>query len=160
NRYTEAIEMIYTSNYFSFKGARSVLALRKMVHLQHWQTIRHINISTVFLTPMDLWRRHRPFPPECYEDWERCCTAIRDLRILRSLRLDIIVWDDAECNDSASIDQESFLAILKPFCGTSPPIFEVELNRNIPEHVLQALGTPMFSLIIKRRPYNMVLFPI
>ncbi|KAF2855527.1 hypothetical protein T440DRAFT_550918 [Plenodomus tracheiphilus IPT5] len=152
--YTESIQILYLNNIFSFKGAFGVLALQRTVHADHWGMLRYISVSSIFLSPMGMWVSHRPFPPESYRDWEKSCKALAQVRDLRSLRIDLIIWDNDRRSTPDALDEDSLFAIFRPLCAMNPRVFEIEINCQLSKTIRAVLGKTPFTLAVKERPYN------
>ncbi|KAF2468915.1 uncharacterized protein BDR25DRAFT_230701 [Lindgomyces ingoldianus] len=152
------IKILYTANEFSFKGAKGVLALRAVVPTSHWHTIRHVHVSTMFLTPKDYWSKHENYPPENFANWTESCNALQDLRDLRTLRIDIVVYDSFDREHPGAVDDASLVSILQPLKDIKAQVLEVELNFPIPDTVRRALSKINFTISTKKRPYNTELF--
>jgi hypothetical protein len=151
--YLEAIDIMYTANVFSLKGTCGLTAFESVVPMPQWQMIRHLHISTIFLTPKAVMPARKHFPPEDFSQWPLACRTLRDMRGLRLLQIEIIVRD-FERRGSAFVDNESLELILEPLSHISVPLFEVEMNMPMPETLLAKLGHFPFKLAVKQRPYN------
>jgi hypothetical protein len=158
--YLESIEIIYTANTFSLKGTRGITAFKSVIPPPQWQMIRRVHISTMFLTPKRIMPAHGYFPPENFSQWPMVCQTLKDMQALRSLCIEMIVWDIEYCDGSGSVDDESLAFILEPLNRVVVPVFEVELNIPIPDVVLTKLGQITFNLVVKQRPFNHGLTPI
>ncbi|KAF2463883.1 uncharacterized protein BDR25DRAFT_272402 [Lindgomyces ingoldianus] len=158
--YLEAIHILYTANTFSLKGARGILAFNSVTPQPQWHQIRYLNVSTIFLTPQRYWPEHERFPPDNYCQWSTSCETLQNLRGLRSLHVEIIVWDTHEREDSTAVEDDALVSILEPLNHVSAPLFEIEVNIAIPETVLERLGKRTFTLVVKSRPYDRILFPL
>ncbi|KAF2803252.1 uncharacterized protein BDZ99DRAFT_399750, partial [Mytilinidion resinicola] len=147
NGYFEGIDILYTANHFSLEGARGMLEMRSVVPTPQWHMIRHVHVSTLFLTPRPSWLRSG-FPPENYNKWSDGCKALQELRGLRSIRFEFIGREDGP----AEADVESLVSVLEPLKDIKAPSFEVEMNFPIPDPVQAILGDTNFTLRFQQRP--------
>lgn len=99
------------------------------------------------------------FPPDNYREWTASCAILKEMHGLRSLHVDIIVWDTHKREDPTIADDDALISFLQPLNRISAPFFEVEMNMTLPEVVLESLGKLKFTLVVKRRPYERRLFP-
>ncbi|KAF2635432.1 hypothetical protein P280DRAFT_473832 [Massarina eburnea CBS 473.64] len=158
--YSEALDILYSANHFSVKGAQGLLEMRSVVPDLQWDAIRYMNISTIFLMPLSDWPPEYPsLPPESRAKWPVACQAIQKMRGLRQLYVEINVHDAYDRTMSAK-DTELFVSVLRPLNSITVPSFEVELNRVLPDTVLQQLGKTTFTTIVKQRPFNPTIFLI
>ncbi|KAF1962962.1 hypothetical protein CC80DRAFT_461435 [Byssothecium circinans] len=159
--YLEAIDILYTANTFSLKGGRGISAFNSVTPQPQWHQIRYLHVSTIFLTPQRYWPEHkRWFPPDNYCQWPTSCATLQNLRGLRSLHVEIIVWDTFEREDATAVEEDALISILEPLNHVSAPVFDIEMNMAMPETVLERLGKLTFTLVVKSRPYDRVLFPL
>ncbi|KAH4227128.1 hypothetical protein HBI06_105060 [Parastagonospora nodorum] len=158
--YLEAIDLLYTANKFSVKGSRGISAFNAVTPKPQWHQIRYLNISTMFLTPQRYWPNHDAFPPDNYREWSTSCALLQSLHGLRSLQVEIIVWDTFERNDPAAIEDDALTFILEPLNNISAPLFEVEMNMALPKSVLERLGKLSYTLVVRHRPYDDVLYAL
>lgn len=100
------------------------------------------------------------FPPDNYGEWAASCALLSKLHGIRTLCVDMIVWDTSERVDMTAVEDDALVAILEPLNQVSAPVFEVELNLALPENVLAKLGKLAFTLTVRKRPYDRVLFPL
>jgi hypothetical protein len=152
--YIEAIEVLYKANIFSLKGTRGITAFKSVTPLPQWQVIRHIHVSTMFLTPGRHMPAHKHFPPDNFTQWPITCQTLNEMQGLRSLRIEMIVRDIEYRNGSGSVDDDSLVYILEPLNRISVPIFEVGMNMPIPDGVLAKLGKLTFIPIVRQRSFN------
>jgi hypothetical protein len=122
--YSEAIDILYTANYFCLKGARGMLAMKSVVPSAQWHTIRHLHVSTIFFTPKEDYSGHDRFPPENFTRWSDGCKVLQDLSGLHSLRFEIIVRDTEDSAMPAAVDVEALGSILEPLDNIKAPLFE------------------------------------
>jgi hypothetical protein len=155
----EAIGILYTANTFSLKGTRGVTAFKSITPLLQWQMIRHMHISTLFLAPKDYMPAHKHFPPENFSQWPDTCRTLNKMQGLRSLRIEIIVWDFYR-KGSAFVDNMSLGHVLEPLNQITVPFFEVEMNLPIPDVVLERLGQLAFIFVERERPVNRILLDL
>ncbi|KAH3914110.1 hypothetical protein HBH56_098890 [Parastagonospora nodorum] len=156
--YLEAINVMYTANKFSVKGARGIEAFHSVTPQPQWHQIRHLNISTIFLTPRQYYPEHEWFPPDNYVQWPTSCAIVQSLHGLRSLQVELIVRDTHDRKNETLVEEEALFSILKPLTLVSAPLFEVEINMAVPETVLKKLGELTFTLVVKYKPYEHSLF--
>jgi hypothetical protein len=158
--YLEAIGTLYTANVFSLKGTRGINAFKSVVPIPQWQMIHHIHVSTMFLTPQRHMPAHGHFPPDNFRDWPIACQILKEMQSLRSLHVQLIMWDIEKCDGSGSIDDDSLTSILTPLNQITVPAFKVEMNISISNGVLASLGHLTFVPVVKERPFNHMLTPI
>ncbi|EAT79525.1 hypothetical protein SNOG_13198 [Parastagonospora nodorum SN15] len=158
DHYLEAINVMYTANKFSVKGARGIEAFHSVTPQPQWHQIRHLNISTIFLTPRQYYPEHEWFPPDNYVQWPTSCAIVQSLHGLRSLQVELIVRDTHDRKNETLVEEEALFSILKPLTLVSAPLFEVEINMAVPETVLKKLGELTFTLVVKYKPYEHSLF--
>ncbi|KAH3964650.1 hypothetical protein HBH70_126260 [Parastagonospora nodorum] len=156
--YLEAIHVMYTANKFSVKGGRGISAFHSVTPQPQWHQIRHLNISTIFLTPQRYYPDEEWFPPDNYRQWPTSCALVQSLHGLRSLQVEIIVYYTHDHQNTAAVEEDAILRILEPLNHVSAPLFEVEMNVAVPETVLEKLGTLAFTLVVRNRPFNDSLF--
>jgi hypothetical protein len=152
----EAVGILYTANTFSLKGTRGVTAFQSVTPPPQWQMIRHMHISTLFLAPKEYMPAHKHFPPENFNQWPNTCRTLNEMQGLRSLRIEIIIWDFYR-KGSAFVDSTSLEHVLEPLNQIVVPFFEVEMNLAIPDVVLAKLGQLAFVFVEQERPVNHVL---
>lgn len=158
-RYSEAIDVLYTANTFSLKGARGIFSMSAIVPTPHWHVIRHLQISTTFHTPRSMHGRGCEPPPENFRMWTDACKSLHDLRGLHSLCLDIIFRETTFSEVPVAEDTESLLSIFEPIKNINVPVFEIEMNFPLSETFQPILGKRNCSIVVKERPYNWELFP-
>jgi hypothetical protein len=124
-----------------------------------WHMVRHLHVSTMFLTPRQYWPAGTNFPPDNYEHWAEGCRALKRLRGLRSLCVEMIVGDMHHRQDATTVDDDSLVAVLEPPNRVTAPWFELEINLAVNKRVRERLGDMAFIIVVKSRPYNTVLFP-
>lgn len=156
--YFEAIDILYTANAFSLKGARGVLALKSVIPATNWERLRHLSVSSSFLTPLENWIYDRGYPPENLTSWSEGCLALRELKGLHMLRFDIIIRANGDRKNPAAVDLDSIVAVLKPLKDLKAMVFEVEMTFNVPEAARIMIGETNFTLLVKDRPYNTRVF--
>ncbi|KAF2681458.1 hypothetical protein K458DRAFT_309321, partial [Lentithecium fluviatile CBS 122367] len=160
--YSKPIDVLYTANRFSLKGSRGILEMRSVTPTPQWHIIRHLQVSTMFVPPMTTWPYVRELtawspgrrpPPDPYKDWAEACQALRDLRGLESLRVEIIFRNDYNSRGPLMADHE-LVTVLEPLNHVKAPLFEVEMNVCVPETVHEMLGKSAFTTVVKQRPYD------
>lgn len=146
----------------NFKGAYGVLRFRSLLPLHNWNRIRRISLSTVFLVPKklstDLFPPGRALPPENYNAWINACLTIGTLQNLQQVTIDMTIWNYHNYRTTNVIEHDDFICILQPLRSIEAPLFEVELNVEVPEPVRTALGLGTFSYQKRDRPYNSKVF--
>jgi hypothetical protein len=157
--YSEAIDILYTANHFSVKGGRGLIEMKAVIPTPQWQMIRHLSVSTMFMAPCIYFPGSESFPPDNYQRWSQACQVLQKLRHLRSLYVEINMWDGMDLNNATGADDDSLIAILGPLCHVTAVDFRVELNLDIPITVHAKLNNPTFTVVVKQRPYNTVAFP-
>jgi hypothetical protein len=151
----ETIDTLYTANIFSVKGTIGLTTFESVAPPSQWQMIRHLHISTLFLTPKEVMPAHQHFPPDNFTQWPASCHTLKNMRGLRSLQIEIIVWDFHR-KGSAFVDEESLELIFEPLNCISVPYFEVEMNMQMPDSLLAKLGQITFNLVVRQRPFDHV----
>lgn len=131
----EAVEVLYTKNHFSFSAANGIRAFQSLVAPRNWEALRHVHLSTIFLTPISHWDRSLQ-PPENFEYWEPACRSLAGLPRLQSLCIEIIVWDEIAYQHTKILDEKSILGILSPLLRVRARQFRVELNLKIPDEII------------------------
>ena len=152
-RYIEAIDILYSANHFSLKGSRGVAAFQSVTPRLQWEQIRHVHISTVFLTPREYYPAHKHFPPDNYHEWPQACAIVGTLSGLRSLRFEITVADVLR----ESIELDTVKAILEPLARLSCPVFEVAMNVAVPDGLVEGFGRLPFTLTVDERQVDRLL---
>jgi hypothetical protein len=112
-----------------------------------------MHISTLFTTPRRIMPAHKHFPPEDFSQWPNTCRTLNEMQGLRTLRIELIVWDFLR-KGSAFVDDLSLKDILEPLNEIVVPHFEVEMNLSIPDAVLARLGQLAFVFVERERPVN------
>jgi hypothetical protein len=112
----------------------------------------------MFLTPKAFWPAGPMFPPDNYDHWTNACRALKELKGLRFLCVELVVGDTNFRHLSTTVDDESLLAILQPLNGLRLDIFVVEISLEVNERVRERLGELAFTVVVRKRPYNSVLF--
>ncbi|ORY11550.1 hypothetical protein BCR34DRAFT_325393 [Clohesyomyces aquaticus] len=158
--YSEAISILYTANLFSLKGSRGIVEMRSITPDFQWHMIRHLHISTIFLTPESYWPEFEWFPPDNYKTWREGCSALEELRGIHRLRLEIGVFDTYDRKNPTAVEENALVSILEPLSQVMAPLFEVEMNLAIPQAVRETLGKMTFTLVVKHRPYNTELYTV
>lgn len=158
-RYLEAVEVLYTGNHFSFRGALGVYQFQTLIAPRNWNALRHVHISTTILTPILCWNRGI-FPPESCDHWQKCCRALASLSNLHLLWIDMIIWDQIKLHDTDSVDQKSLLLILGGLKSVRALKFQVELNITISDQTSDILGSVPFQILHRERPYDWEAFLI
>lgn len=74
--------------------------------------------------------------------------------------VEIIVWDTFVRSDMSAVEEDALVSILEPLKQLAARSFEVELNFAPPDIVLNRLGELPFRLIIRKRPYDRIAFPL
>jgi hypothetical protein len=87
------------------------------------------------------------------------CRALEGLRGLRSLCVEMVIGDVAHRQDATMVDDDSLVAILEPLNRVAAPLFKVEINLAVNEMVRERLGEMAFTIVVKSRPYDTILFP-
>jgi hypothetical protein len=150
--------VLYISNEFHFRRASDLVTTYDMMPLVQWNTIRRIHFSTVFQASIWLSENPRKTWSENLNRWNQCCKLLQGSHNLNDIRLDLIIRQGPQNAIWTGIQKEPLILLLKPLQGISASSFEVELNVDVPESVLQILGPTSFSLITRKRPYNLVVF--
>ena len=94
------------------------------------------------------------FRPDSYVCWREACSVLQTLTTLHSLELEIAIWyeqghDDPDCPDDASL-----LAIFKALIHVRARKFEIQLNMDVPDSVINVLGDTPFKLLRYERPVD------
>jgi hypothetical protein len=152
----EAVDVLYTQNHFSFRGARGVIELHSLLASSNWHALRHVHISTLFLTPMARWM-NCSLPPENYNQWQTACEALCTLKSLHLLKIDMVVWNQQDHN-SNGVSHEALVFIFKALEKVHAQTFQIELNMELPDSVKEAIGGLHFEISLKERPYDGTLF--
>lgn len=152
--------MLYTHNVFSFKGSGGFLAFEKSLPERPCAWLRHVHLSTAFLTPKDTFRDNHGFPPDDYDDWAKAAGALSRLQGLRSLRVEITVFDVWDHFDTTAVDGASLTLILQPLKAIPISDFTIELNMEVPQYVMDAIGPVGFTPLVHSRPHNDKLHPL
>ena len=163
NRYREAVNVLYTANQFSFRGATGVLSFRRLVAPDMWQRLRSVNLSTTILTPRRNFITSRgSFPRESYLDWEDACCALATLGELRLLRIEMTIWALFAFHDinAGTPEPESLISIFEALKQVHAEVYEVELNVDLPEQVLDALGNIPFRILRLKKQYDRKTFSL
>jgi hypothetical protein len=140
-----------------------VLSFRALVAPDSWQTLRYINLSTTLLTPKRRFTTSRgTFPKESYLDWKDACTALATLLELRLLRIEMTIWDQFGYHDihAGTPEPESLIFILGALKQLRAEVYEVELNIDLPEQVVDALGNVPFKILQLKKQYDRETFPL
>jgi hypothetical protein len=114
----------------------------------------------MFLTLKRHMPAHGQFPLDNFREWPIACRNLKDVEALRSLHIQISVWDTEKCDGSGSIDDDSLTSILAPLNRITILAFEFEMNIPISDGVLPNLGHLTFVPVVKQRPFNHMLTPI
>ncbi|KAF1848130.1 uncharacterized protein K460DRAFT_68263 [Cucurbitaria berberidis CBS 394.84] len=157
--YSEAVEVLYAENHFSFRGARGVVKFQNLIAPPSWHALRYVHISTTFLTPMKHWKRGS-LPPENYDHWESGCHALSGLRRLQLLSIDMIVWDQLNHENTDAIEHQSLIYIFGALKAIRARTFQIELNIKLPDQVKNSLGPVPFEILYHERPYDRETFPL
>ncbi|KAF1954804.1 hypothetical protein CC80DRAFT_549985 [Byssothecium circinans] len=154
--YLEAIDILYSSNHFSLKGSRGIAAFKSVAPRFQWEKIRHVHISTIFLTPQISYPAYKHFPPDDYTQWPQACAILGNLYGLRSLQFEITIKDTSELL-RAPVEWDTVKTILEPLVHISCPIFEVAMNIVVPDSVLAGFGRLPFTLTVHERQIDHLL---
>ncbi|KAF1836062.1 hypothetical protein BDW02DRAFT_567394 [Decorospora gaudefroyi] len=160
--YEEAVQVLYSANYFSFRGIQGPTNFRALVAPSSWHMLRYVHISTTFMTPMKTWSENRgSFPRESYLDWEDGCRDLVSLTELRLLRIEMMIWDrfayHGRC--AGTVEEQALIFILSALKLVTARTFQVELNLEVPSSVLDALGDVSFELLRTEKLYDRKTFP-
>jgi hypothetical protein len=147
---------LYDANIFDFYGANGLLNFRASIPPGKWLMLRRINISTVFLMPLQLSGPSVCIPPEDYDAWNMACLALGAIDGLRSLRVDMTLWNINDWKTVNTVDHEALVRILGALRCIHVGLFEVEMNVEIPDSVMAVLGPLNFSIEQRHRPYGEV----
>lgn len=158
-RYVEALDVLYATNRFSVQASEGLRAFHSVTPAPQWAKIRHLEISTLFLTPRTMWSQKGTFPPERMISWTLACEAMKTLRAIRRLFVEMLVWDLYDRVNASAVDDDSLVAILEPLNELEAPNFTVEMNIAIPDGVLARLGKLAFMPVVRQRPYERELDP-
>ncbi|KAF1918940.1 hypothetical protein BDU57DRAFT_468448 [Ampelomyces quisqualis] len=160
--YVEAIGVLYGSSRLCFKGAVGLLKFQSLIPAQNWQRLRRINISTVFLIPVQtskgLFPGPRPLPPEIYHEWEEACFMICTLPCVQSLTIDLTIWNYHDWKTTNTIGLEDLMEILEPLQQIKAKSVDLELNAKVPDSVRAVFEPLNFNIREFHRPYNRELF--
>jgi hypothetical protein len=161
-RYLEAIDILYGSNTLCFRGAVGLLRFRLTLPEQNWQRLRKLNISTMFLVPVQEVRVLFPdvkfLPPEKYDAWDQACSMIGTLHYLQNLTIDFTIWNYFDWQNTNTIGHQDVFHILEPLQKIKANTILLELNAKVPETVRAVLEPLNFSIQESHRPYNGELF--
>ncbi|KAH7079687.1 hypothetical protein FB567DRAFT_127170 [Paraphoma chrysanthemicola] len=153
HRFSEALEVLYSANVFSFAGASSVLLFHSL-YAMNWRTIRRLHISTVFLVPTKMAGASDCLPPENYNDWTKACTIIGSLDCLQSFKLDMTIWNFYNWKTLNLVDNDSLIAIFQPLQNLVVKDFEIKTNISVDASLTDLLGPLKFRLQQEHRPYG------
>ncbi|PVI01624.1 hypothetical protein DM02DRAFT_561213 [Periconia macrospinosa] len=151
--YVESLDVLYATNRFSVQASFGLRAFHSVTPASQWARIRHLEISTLFLMPLNIWSGKRGFPPEHLQTWTLACEALKKLRGIRYLFVEMLVWDLFDRVNASAVDDDSLVTILQPLNGLEAPHFVVEMNIAIPKSVLARLGKLAFVSLVKTRRY-------
>lgn len=155
----EGFDVLYSTNWFSLKGSRGITAFKSVTPRIQWEKIRHVHVSTVFLTPKESYPKYTHFPPDDYTQWPQACATLGSLCALRSLQIEITVKDTTELPD-VPVEWDTVNQILEPLVHISCPIFEVAMNIVVPDGVFAGFGRLPFTLTVHERQIDRRLHPL
>ncbi|KAH7079683.1 hypothetical protein FB567DRAFT_449800 [Paraphoma chrysanthemicola] len=155
-QYSEAIGILYESNYFDFHGAFGLLRFQSFIPAHSWQMLRQVNLSTVFLTPIRLCGPNNWIPPEDYDKWDKACYALSTIKSLRCLTIDMTIWNLHDWKTENTVDRDALSRILVPLGSIHAKKFEVELNVEVPDSLRAVLGQSEFTIKQSHRPFGKV----
>ncbi|KAF1999856.1 hypothetical protein P154DRAFT_522939 [Amniculicola lignicola CBS 123094] len=154
--YSEALEVLYRSNIFHFRGGVGLPAFVESIPTLQWMAIRHIHISTAY-SPFftdDYATLKEKHPPESLPSWATICRHLEQLPALHSLKFDIAVKDH-QCTYSFSLNRKKLLlSILGPLRSINAQTLEVELNAEVPDEIWELLGPVKLTTFVRERPFN------
>lgn len=151
--------MLYATNRFSVQASWGLRAFHSVTPPPQWANIRHLEISTLFLTPHATWGQKGTFPPERMMSWKLACEAMKKLRAIRYLFVEMLIWDLFDRVNASAVDDDSLVTILEPLNELQARQFTVEMNIAIPDGVLARLGKLAFVPVVRKRPYERQLDP-
>jgi hypothetical protein len=128
-----------------------------------WQRLRSVNLSTTILTPRRNFITSRgSFPRESYLDWEDACCALATLGELRLLRIEMTIWAQFAFHDvkAGTPEPESLIFIFEALKQVHAEVYEVGLNVDLPEQVLDALGNIPFRILRLKKQYDRKTFSL
>ncbi|KAF2023187.1 hypothetical protein EK21DRAFT_81445 [Setomelanomma holmii] len=156
--YVEAFHVLYDANTFSFNGAACIPRFRSILTVNNWNTIRRMNLSTVFKVPMELSPALKYIPPENYNEWAQNCEVVGTLKGLRWLFIDMTIWNYHDYKTTNTPDDRALIFILSHLRAIPVKFMEVEMNVDISEAVKSALEPMDFTITKRHRPYNTRVF--
>ncbi|KAF1836064.1 hypothetical protein BDW02DRAFT_567395 [Decorospora gaudefroyi] len=160
--YEEAVQVLYSGNYFSFRGLQGLPSFRALVAPSSWHMLRYVHISTAFFTPMkDCSENRATFPLDRYLNWEDGCRMLVSLTELRLLRIEMMIWDLFGYYDRSggTVEEQALVFILSALKPVRARTFQVELNLEVPSSVLNALGDVSFELLRTEKLHDRRTFP-
>lgn len=137
---------MYQGNIFSFRGTDILHRFKESIPLSHWDIISHINISTIFTRPEWEYHDNHGIPPEGFDRWVKTCALIEQLKNLKTLIVDIIVWVSRQKGDTKGPIKEAMIATLQPLNSIRAKTFRVKLSMPAPAAVRDQLGPLNFEL--------------
>jgi hypothetical protein len=149
----EAKKELYSHNEFSFRAARGVARFHAALSSHNWQLLRHLHISTLFRTPKQ-FHMNGSLPPENYQHWNTACEALRTLRKLHSLKIEMVIWNHDRGHDSKPVHHDSLVFIFGALMELKAHSFVVELNMELPVSIRTALGDLPFTITVQERSYD------
>jgi len=111
-------------------------------------------------------------PPENYNHWQECCQALRTLPKLRTLNIEMIIWNDWRHYNPTFLDDDALLPdddslhshhvallfIFRALVGITAEVFHLELNIELPAFVEDAINPRPFEVTVRDRPYDWTAF--
>jgi hypothetical protein len=95
-------------------------------------------------------------PGENYQDWENGCRALAGLHKLYVLRIEVTIMHQFQIRNSAIeiLEQEAALFVLGALKLVTAQDFVVELNLQLPDTTIQALGSVPFNILRHAKSYD------
>jgi hypothetical protein len=121
-----------------------------------------VHLSTTLLKPLTFrMHGHGNYPPERYLYWTDGCRSLASLTNLQSLRIDMIIWDVMyfDPGDGAA-EHQALVEFLSALKSVEARIFQVMLNRDLPEPVMKALGYIPYQILRHSSPHDDTTFPL
>ncbi|KAF2456611.1 hypothetical protein BDY21DRAFT_347694 [Lineolata rhizophorae] len=160
--YSEAIDILYTSNRFHIRQNRVLVYLSQSILPSRFHAIRHLHLTTVFALlheQLSQLLRHQVFvddwwgdwPPDDPCTWTRFCALVGSMRGLRVLRIELTLG--LSVREPREVDDDLILFFLRPLTSVAVKDYAVMISAELKPSLLATLGQDVPFRLIGRSGY-------